>query len=110
MVASVFSNGLNGYVGFRPARQDKVRKRQMNDTIGIDISKDKLDAYWLSNREHRQFCNDQKGVMAFAFWAREAGIARVIFEPTGVYHRLVETGSSKRAWLSTGSVLRGSTC
>jgi len=82
----------------------------MNDTIGIDISKDKLDAYWLSNREHRQFCNDQKGVMAFAFWAREAGIARVIFESTGVYHRLVETGSSKRAWLSTGSVLRGSTC
>ncbi len=64
----------------------------MNDTIGIDISKDKLDAYWLSNREHRQFCNDQKGVNALAFWVREAGTARVIFEATGVYHRLVETG------------------
>ena len=46
----------------------------MNDTIGIDISKDKLDAYRLSNREHRQFCNDLKGVMAFAFWAREIGM------------------------------------
>lgn len=63
----------------------------MNDTIGIDISKDKLDAYWLANREHRQFCNDQKGVKALALWARGAGITRVIFESTGVYHRLVET-------------------
>lgn len=63
----------------------------MNDTIVIDISKDKLDAYWLSNREHRQFCNDKTGVKALARWAREAGIARVIFECTGVYHRLVET-------------------
>lgn len=64
----------------------------MNDTIGIDISKDKLDAYWLSKREHRQFCNDRKGVKALSLWAREAGIARVVFESTGVYHRLVETG------------------
>lgn len=64
----------------------------MNDTIGIDISKDTLDAYWLSNREHRQFCNDKAGVKALAFWAHEAGIARVIFESTGVYHRLIETG------------------
>ena len=64
----------------------------MTDTIGIDISKDKLDAFWLSNREHRQFCNDKVGVKALALWAREAGVARVIFESTGVYHRLIETG------------------
>lgn len=64
----------------------------MEDTIGIDISKDKLDAYWFSKQEHKQFCNDQAGVTALSFWAREAGIARVIFESTGVYHQLVETG------------------
>lgn len=64
----------------------------MEDTIGIDISKDKLDAYWLSNREHRQFCNDRAGVRELALWACEAGVARVIFESTGIYHRLVETG------------------
>lgn len=63
----------------------------MNDTIGIDISKDTLDAYWLSNREHRQFCNDITGVKALTIWAHEAGIDRVIFESTGVYHRLIET-------------------
>ena len=56
----------------------------MNGTIGIDISKGKLDAYWLSKRDHRQFRNDQKGVKALSLWAREAGIAQVIFEPTGV--------------------------
>jgi transposase len=36
----------------------------MEDTIGIDISKDTLDAYWLSSREHRQFCNDKAGAYA----------------------------------------------
>jgi transposase len=51
-----------------------------------------LDAYWLSNREHWQFCNDEKGVNALALWAREAGVVRAVFESTGVYHRLVETG------------------
>jgi transposase len=30
--------------------------------------------------------------MAFAFWAREIGMTWVIFESTGVYHRLFETG------------------
>jgi transposase len=67
-------------------------EKTMNDTIGIGISKDKLDAYWLSMREHRQFSSDQKGVKALSLWAREAGIAQVIFESTGVYHRLVEAG------------------
>jgi hypothetical protein len=47
----------NGYPGpvfsGGPAGQDKVGKRLMEDTIGIDISKDKLDAYRLSKREHK---------------------------------------------------------
>lgn len=64
----------------------------MEDTIGIDISKDKLDAYWLSKEEHKQFCNDKAGVKALALWAYEAGVSRVIFESTGIYHRCVETG------------------
>lgn len=56
----------------------------MNNTIGIDISKGKLDAYWLSNHEHRQFCNDRAGVKALALWAQKVGVAQVIFESTGV--------------------------
>ena len=64
----------------------------MEDTIGVDISKDTLDAYWLSSREHRQFCNDKAGVKALAFWAKKTEVSRVIFEATGIYHRCIETG------------------
>ncbi len=52
----------------------------MDDTIGIDISKNTLDAYWLSSREHRQFCNDNAGVKALVSWAHETEVSRVIFE------------------------------
>ncbi|PUB17358.1 hypothetical protein DFP92_102370 [Yoonia sediminilitoris] len=34
----------------------------MEDTIGLDISKDKLDAYWLSKGERKEFGNDNAGV------------------------------------------------
>ncbi|AGI68632.1 putative IS110-family transposase [Octadecabacter antarcticus 307] len=64
----------------------------MEDTIGIDISKDTLDAYWLSSREHRQFCNDKAGAKALAFRARKTEVSRVIFEAKGIYHRCIETG------------------
>jgi hypothetical protein len=64
----------------------------MEDTIGIDISKDNLDAYWLSKGEHKQFGNDKAGVEALALWAKKARVSRVIFESTGIYHRRVETG------------------
>ena len=69
----------------------------MEDTIGIDISKDTLDAYWLSSREHRQFCNDKAGAKALALWVRKTlrvrntEVSRVIFEATGIYHRCIET-------------------
>ena len=69
----------------------------MENTLGIDISKDKLDAYWLSKSEHKQFCNSKAGVKAFAIWAFEVGVSRVIFESTGVYHRCIETGLANHA-------------
>jgi transposase len=64
----------------------------MEDTIGIDISKDKLDAYRLSKREHKQVCTDKNGVKALALWANKAGVSCVILESTGVHHRCIETG------------------
>ena len=64
----------------------------MNDTIGIDISKDTLDAYWLSNRKHKQFANSKTGLRALTHWIGQAAASLVVFEATGVYHRLLETG------------------
>lgn len=62
----------------------------MNDTIGIDISKETLDAYWLSKRRHKQFSNSKTGLRLLISWIQQANISLVIFEATGVYHRLLE--------------------
>jgi len=61
----------------------------MDDTIGVDISKPTLDAFRLRTREHRQFPNDRAGCAALIRWIG-ASTVRVIFEPTGAYHRLFE--------------------
>jgi transposase len=61
----------------------------MNDTIGVDISKPTLDAFHLGSKKHRQFSNDEAGCAALIRWIGEAP-ARVVFEPTGAYHRLFE--------------------
>lgn len=61
----------------------------MDDTIGVDISKPTLDAFRLRTREHRQFPNDRAGCAALIRWIG-ASAARVVFEPTGPYHRLLE--------------------
>jgi transposase len=63
----------------------------MNDTIGVDISKDTLDTYWLSKRRHKQFSNNKPGLKALIRWIQMAEVSLVVFEATGVYHRLLET-------------------
>jgi hypothetical protein len=64
----------------------------MEDTAGIDIVKDKPDAYRLSKGKHKQVCNDKSGAKALALWANKAGVSRVILESTGVHYRCIETG------------------
>ncbi|MCB1440730.1 MAG: IS110 family transposase [Nitratireductor sp.] len=64
----------------------------MSDTIGIDISKYTLDAYWLSKRSHTQFANTSAGLKQLIGWMRQSQPPLVIFESTGAYHRLLESG------------------
>lgn len=59
-------------------------------TIGIDISKDHLDAYRLSNGARRRFPNDRTGLRALRKWLEEQPPERIVYEPTGPYHRLLE--------------------
>lgn len=61
----------------------------MQDIIGVDISKPTLDAFRLSPPEHRQFTNDRAGCAALIRWIGKPA-ARVVFEPTGAYHRFFE--------------------
>jgi transposase len=65
------------------------------NTIGVDISKDRLDVYRFSDGERRQFGNDAAGFRALiAFAGKNAG--RVVFEPTGPYHRAFETALAQK--------------
>lgn len=58
-------------------------------TIGIDISKDHLDAHRLPGDERRRFDNSKAGHKALLTWIG-AQPARIVYEPTGPYHRMLE--------------------
>jgi transposase len=62
----------------------------MKLTIGIDISKDRLDAYRLSDRQHIQVTNDRAGHQALIRWIGTGHLPLVVFEATGSYHRQLE--------------------
>lgn len=59
-------------------------------TVGIDISKLTLDAYLHPQATARQFPNTTAGIDALLAWLGQAPIHRVVFEPTGAYHRILE--------------------
>jgi transposase len=58
-------------------------------TIGIDVSKDHLDAHKLPDGQSRQFANTPAGIKALIGWI---GLdpTRIVFEPTGACHRQLE--------------------
>lgn len=62
----------------------------MQQTIGIDVSKNRLNAYRLSDRQHIQVANDKAGHTALIRWIGKRDIPMIIFEATGAYHRRVE--------------------
>ena len=57
--------------------------------IGIDISKDHLDVHRLPGDERRRFDNSKAGHKALIRWIGDTP-ARVVYEPTGRYHRTLE--------------------
>jgi transposase len=66
----------------------------MQLTIGIDISKHRLDAYRLSDRRHIQVTNDRAGLQALLEWIGGGELPLVVFEATGAYHRRLEAALS----------------
>lgn len=60
-------------------------------TIGIDISKDHLDAHCLPGGAAKRVSNDAAGHRRLLTWLPDAArIARIVFEPTGSYHLALE--------------------
>lgn len=59
-------------------------------TVGVDISKLTLDVYFHPQAIARQFPNTTAGITALLAWLGQTTIHRVVFEPTGAYHRILE--------------------
>jgi transposase len=64
-------------------------------TIGIDISKDRLDVHLHPDRIVKQFDNDRKGIARLVTWITPYQPTRIIFEATGAYHRALEMALGK---------------
>lgn len=61
-----------------------------DDTIGVDISKDKLDVHRLRDGTFAQFPNTKGGFTALRRWIGTVMPTRVVYEPTGAYHGAFE--------------------
>jgi len=55
--------------------------------IGINILSATLDVHRLSDGAAAQFSNNRAGFRALKAWLKGHDIARIVFEPTGPYHR-----------------------
>lgn len=60
-------------------------------TIGIDVSKDHLDIHRLPDGATFRVVNSADGLAELVVWIGEAPVARLVYEATGAYHRLLET-------------------
>lgn len=58
--------------------------------IGVDISKSHLDAFRLEDGAAQRFDNSAVGFRALTKWLGKAPVARIVFEPTGPYHKAFE--------------------
>ena len=65
----------------------KGRLKMTDFVVGVDISKDWLDAHRQADGQTRRFANTRQGRQELVRWA---GRARVAFEPSGSYHRALE--------------------
>ena len=60
------------------------------NTIGVDISKTHLDVFRREDRTAQRFDNSAAGLRAMRKWLGKAPVARIVFEPTGPYHKAFE--------------------
>jgi transposase len=61
-----------------------------NSNIGVDVSKAWLDAHREPDGATHRFPNTAPGIRALTHWLAEVPVERVVFEPTGPYHRPLE--------------------
>lgn len=77
----------------RPARQEQGMEKMakiITRSLGIDIGKDFLDVCSLPEGVTARFPNDAKGINALIAWLKPFSPERIVYEATGIYHRLLE--------------------
>ena len=86
LTTPVCSCALNGYVGCGPERQAKLEERRAKDTIGIDVSKDRLDAFWHACEALRARHNSPLGFIQLYDCVGQNDGVLFLFAATGAYH------------------------
>lgn len=61
-----------------------------NHNIGVDISKSHLDVFRLEDCAAQRFENSAAGFRFLTKWLGRTPLARIVFEPTGPYHKAFE--------------------
>lgn len=74
-----------------PAEASKQEAQAVSITIGIDVSKDHLDAARHPAGDTLRVANTRKGHSTLLRWIGDPGrVQRIVFEATGPYHRMLE--------------------
>ena len=64
--------------------------------IGVDISKSHLDVFRLEDGMAKRFDNSAAGFRALTRWLGKTPVTRVVFEPTGAYHKAFEVALGEK--------------
>jgi transposase len=64
--------------------------KMTDHTIGVDISKSHLDVFRSEDGAAQRFENSAAGFRELSKWLGKAPVARIVFEPTGPYHKAFE--------------------
>jgi len=70
--------------------------KMTDHNIGVDISKSHLDVFRMEDGAAQRFDNSASGFRAFAKWLGKATVARIVFEPTGPYHKAFEAALGEK--------------
>jgi hypothetical protein len=69
-------------------------EKMKHEIIGVECSKDHLDAHRLADGATRRFANDQGSNKALIKWLAETPLNRVVFEPVSSWNKDPATGMS----------------
>lgn len=69
--------------------------QSLSQVVGIDISKDHLDVHLYPDGLTCRISNDAAGLRRLLGWLEGKAIERIVYEATGVYHRLLEQALAK---------------